>query len=172
MEVGISGHTTNYATCGIYDPANGQWSTAPNLSDKKGSHTATLMPDGKILIAGGFQANASGYSGNSVSSCELYDISAPNSILHTNVIGIESECYPNPFNSITKINYQLQDANNYITLKVYDMWGREIETLEEGEKPSGYYNALFDGSNLPEGLYFYKLQANKSFEVKKILLVK
>ncbi len=82
-----------------------------------------------------------------------------------------SESYPNPFNPTTSINYQIP-TNNLVTLKVYNLLGEEIATLVNEEKPAGTYNVNFDGSSLPSGMYFYKLNAGKFSETKKMMLLK
>ncbi|HAS81032.1 TPA: hypothetical protein DD445_01665 [Candidatus Nomurabacteria bacterium] len=82
-----------------------------------------------------------------------------------------SQNYPNPFNPSTTINYQVPEKN-LVTLKVYDILGREIETLVNEEKPIGNYEVNFNASNLPSGAYFYKLQAGSFVETKKMILLK
>ncbi|MGA8263134.1 MAG: T9SS type A sorting domain-containing protein, partial [Ignavibacteriaceae bacterium] len=79
--------------------------------------------------------------------------------------------YPNPFNPITTINYSIP-ATLYVTLKVYDLLGREVAKLVHEEKPRGVYKVNFDGSKLSSGIYFYRLQAGSFSETKKILLIK
>ncbi len=82
-----------------------------------------------------------------------------------------SQNYPNPFNPSTSIKYQLP-SDGYISLKVYDILGRETAVLVEGEQSAGYYEAKFDAGNLSSGIYFCRLQADKFSSVKKLLLVK
>ncbi len=81
--------------------------------------------------------------------------------------------YPNPFNPSTIISYRLPEAGQ-VTLKVYDMLGREITTLVSELKQPGVYNATFNilNSSLTSGIYFYKLQAGKYSDVKKMILLK
>jgi photosystem II stability/assembly factor-like uncharacterized protein len=67
--------------------------------------------------------------------------------------------YPNPFNPSTVISYSIP-SNASVTLKVYDMLGKEVKTLVNGYQSSGSYNFRFDGSNLSSGIYFYVLKAN------------
>jgi choice-of-anchor B domain-containing protein len=81
-----------------------------------------------------------------------------------------SQNFPNPFNPETKIKYEIP-KNSYITLKVYDLTGKEIYSLNQF-KLAGSYEFNFDGSNLPSGLYFYSLEANGNKEVKKMVLLK
>ena len=79
--------------------------------------------------------------------------------------------YPNPFNPTTKINYQVPQTA-FVTLKVYDLLGREVATLVNEEKSAGSYEVEFDGSNLSSGIYFYKLQTENYSSVKKMILLK
>jgi len=82
-----------------------------------------------------------------------------------------SQNYPNPFNPRTMINFQLP-ISDYVRLVVYDVLGREIATLVNEEKIPGIYSVDFNGSNLPSGTYFYRLNAGKYSETKKMLLLK
>ena len=79
--------------------------------------------------------------------------------------------YPNPFNPLTKIKYQIPQLS-FVTLKVYDVLGREIGTLVNEEIPAGIYEVEFDATNLPSGIYFYQLKAGPFFETKKMILLK
>ncbi|MFZ1291168.1 MAG: T9SS type A sorting domain-containing protein [Melioribacteraceae bacterium] len=100
--------------------------------------------------------------------------------------------YPNPFNPITNIKYQIPETvianeekqfqkitsgnsfprNDNLKLIVYDVLGREVKTLVNKIQQSGNYELQFDGSNLPSGVYFYRLQFNSIFETKTMLLIK
>jgi hypothetical protein len=79
--------------------------------------------------------------------------------------------YPNPFNPITKIKYQIPELS-FVTIKVYDVLGSEVESLVNGEKPAGGYEVEFNATNLPSGIYFYKLKAGNFIQVKKMILLK
>ncbi len=86
--------------------------------------------------------------------------------------------YPNPFNPSTKINYRLA-KNEFVTLKIYDALGREVETLVNGNQNAGNYSVEFNGSNLSSGragltsgIYFYRLKAGSYTSVKKMILMK
>lgn len=79
--------------------------------------------------------------------------------------------YPNPFNPITTINYQISE-NSFVTLKVYDVLGREVTTLISKKLLSGNYSVKFDGSDLPAGFYLYKLNAGNFTSTKKLILLK
>ena len=82
-----------------------------------------------------------------------------------------SQNYPNPFNPTTIIGYSIPKAS-FVTLKVYDVLGREVATLVNKEKSIGNYNVEFNGSGLSSGIYFYKIQAGDYSSVKKMVLVK
>jgi hypothetical protein len=80
--------------------------------------------------------------------------------------------YPNPFNPSTTIEFTLAE-NNTVTLKIFDLLGREVTTLVDGERKAGVsYREFFDASKLASGMYLYRLQTAKSSLVKKLLLVK
>jgi len=79
--------------------------------------------------------------------------------------------YPNPFNPSTRITYSLPEAS-FVTLKVYDILGREVVTLVNEAKPSGKYEVEFDASELPSGTYVYKLTAGNYQTIRKMLFIK
>lgn len=79
--------------------------------------------------------------------------------------------YPNPFNPSTKISYRLPVSSS-ITLKVYDLTGREVATLVDEYKTAGSYVVDFNAEGLSSGMYFYKLQAGSLVETKKMILLK
>ncbi len=98
----------------------------------------------------------------------------------TNVKQISSEIpkdfklyqnYPNPFNPLTQINYELQ-ITNYVTIKVYDLNGKEITTLHSGKQAAGSYSVEFNASNFSTGIYFYSIQTESFKETKKMILLK
>ncbi len=82
-----------------------------------------------------------------------------------------SQNYPNPFNPSTKINFALP-KQGLVTIKVYDMLGKEVETLVNEVKSAGQYTVDFNGSKLSSGVYFYRIQANDFVDVKRMMLVK
>ena len=79
--------------------------------------------------------------------------------------------YPNPFNPTTTIHYELPVAG-FVTLKVFDVLGKEVKTLIEGYKTEGRYEVEFDATNLPSGIYFYRLRAGEYINTKKMILMK
>jgi tetratricopeptide (TPR) repeat protein len=79
--------------------------------------------------------------------------------------------YPNPFNPSTKIDFELF-KEGYITLKVYDILGNEVNTLVDEHKKPGSYSIHFNASNLPSGVYYYKMDVNGFTSTRKMLLIK
>jgi hypothetical protein len=82
-----------------------------------------------------------------------------------------SQNYPNPFNPMTKINFALP-KQGFVTLKIYDITGREIKTLVNEFKQAGYYTVDFNGSSLASGVYFYRIQSGDFVMTKRMVLVK
>ena len=86
-----------------------------------------------------------------------------------------SQNYPNPFNPTTKVDFDLPFASK-VTMKLYDMSGREVMTLVNDERTAGYYTEIFNMSNLSSGAYFYRISANgngQNFVMsKKLMLIK
>jgi len=85
--------------------------------------------------------------------------------------------YPNPFNPVTKIKFSVVSSlngqgGNLIQLKIYDVKGREIQTLVNERLNPGTYETSFDGSQLTSGVYFYKLITDCYSETKKMLMIK
>lgn len=79
--------------------------------------------------------------------------------------------YPNPFNPTTKIEYAVP-VNGLVTIKVYDVMGREVSTLVNETKSAGNYQVDFNASNLNSGVYFYTMVTEGFSETKKMLLIK
>ena len=96
--------------------------------------------------------------------------------------------YPNPFNPSTTIKYSIPTGTHplipsregkersergvLVTLRVYDILGREVATLVNQKQKPGHYEVEFDGSELTSGIYFYQLQAGKYLVIKKMLMIK
>jgi len=82
-----------------------------------------------------------------------------------------SQNYPNPFNPVTKISFEIPKTG-FVSLRVFDLLGREIKTLVNEVKNAGIYNIDFDGSSFSSGTYLYRLESNGYFETKKMVLIK
>ena len=92
-----------------------------------------------------------------------------------------SQNYPNPFNPVTKIKYTIPNTHSplpggarggLVTLKIYDVLGREVAILINESKQPGEYEVEFNTNNLPTGVYFYQLKAGNNVETKKMILMK
>jgi len=79
--------------------------------------------------------------------------------------------YPNPFNPSTSIKYSVPESGN-IRLSVFNIVGEEVAVLANGFSQAGFYEVTFDASNLPSGVYLYKLQSANSVQTKKMMLLK
>jgi hypothetical protein len=101
---------------------------------------------------------------NNTTVTEVKDLTVPF------VFSLEQN-YPNPFNPSTTISYQVPEKE-FVTLKVYNVLGKEVTTLVSEEKAVGKYEVKFDASSLTSGIYFYRLQAGSFVETKKMILIK
>jgi hypothetical protein len=120
-------------------------------------------------------------SGNTTGAINLYDVEV---ILEDYVVGVEepgeniiptknslSQNYPNPFNPTTNIEFRIADVG-FVSLKVYDVLGKEVATLVNEEKSAGIYKINFDASKLSSGVYIYQLKVNGLISSKKFVLLK
>jgi hypothetical protein len=82
-----------------------------------------------------------------------------------------SQNYPNPFNPITNIDYSIPKSG-FVSLKIFDILGREISTLVSEFKNAGYYNIDFNASDLSSGVYYYKFESGDYSEVKRMTIIK
>ncbi len=82
-----------------------------------------------------------------------------------------SQNYPNPFNPSTIIRYQLPNRS-FVTLKVFDVLGREVAALVHQYESAGPHSVRFNGAGFPSGVYFYRLQAETYYVTKKCLLLR
>ena len=86
--------------------------------------------------------------------------------------------YPNPFNPSTTIKYSLSvvetrgGVSQHVTLKVYDILGREVATLVNQKQNPGNYKVTFDATNLPSGVYVYRMQSGNFTSSKKLILLR
>ncbi len=124
--------------------------------------------------------NGSSYSGetNTMTSLGIYYPNKEQAENKQNITTLSfslNQNYPNPFNPSTTIKYQLP-SDGFVTLKVYDILGREITTLVNEYKQGGSYDVKFNASELSSGIYFYKITANgksgKYTAINKMQLLK
>ncbi len=79
--------------------------------------------------------------------------------------------YPNPFNPSTEIRYQASEVS-HVSLKVYDVLGREVATLVDGEVEAGHHRVQWNAEGLPSGVYFYRLEAGSFVRTKRMVFVR
>jgi hypothetical protein len=105
-----------------------------------------------------------------------------NPSIHDNNIPVKYDLlqnYPNPFNPLTQFEFGISKLG-FVSLKVYDILGKEVKTLVNEIKPAGRYSVVFDGSNLASGVYYYKLavslsnsiEAGEFRAIKRMILIK
>ncbi len=111
---------------------------------------------------------------NAISNARLKYQSIPTGIENNNQIPLTyslMQNYPNPFNPSTVIKYQIA-KEGHVTLKIYDVLGREVEKLVDEEKPAGNYFVSFNASLLSSGVYFYKITLGNYSDTRKMVLMK
>ena len=148
--------------------------------------TGTFKPQSPLSIFNGVPAKGEW-------ELRIYDRAAGNTgtlqqwsmkvIMSTNPTGVNeigsntpdefslSQNYPNPFNPNTKIKFTIKEKG-LVTLKVYDILGKEISTLVNDVKSQGLYDVDFNAAGLSSGIYFYSLQSGSNVESKKMILIK
>lgn len=104
--------------------------------------------------------------GNGVKSFRTYSIRVQSPYVFS-----LSQNYPNPFNPNTTIEYQIPN-NEFVSLKVFDVLGKEVKIMLNEFKNAGKYSIVFDASQLSSGLYFYRLQAGSHVSINKMMLLK
>jgi len=126
-----------------------------NIKDKVGGTVInTVVKNGQSIVI----------SNPAIESFQVYSVEIPIAFkLFQN--------YPNPFNPTTTIKYSIPQSG-LVTLKVYDLLGKEVITLVKEEKTAGIYEAILDGSHLSSGVYFYKVQSGNFIQSKKLILLK
>jgi DUF1680 family protein len=129
--------------------------------------------EGKDTIRVKFQAPSNGYAG-SVFNIRLLRPESTTKIkenMNQPHFFKLYQNYPNPFNPSTLIGYQLP-ASDFVILKVFDVLGKEVETLVNERQNAGNHSVQFDATNLSSGVYFYKLEIGSFHDIKKLLLLK
>jgi hypothetical protein len=133
--------------------------TAPEYADVF-TVTITVTDDSGATTEGSFYVNVT-YDPTAIENLE-------NGIPTSYIL---KQNYPNPFNPTTHIKFGIPQAGD-VLVEVYNLLGQKIVTLFDGYKSAGYHVVDFDASNLPTGIYFYRIKADKFQNVKKMMLVK
>jgi hypothetical protein len=119
------------------------------------------------------QAVDNGFLASEFAAEKTFTIESPTSV-DDGMIAFRYELkanYPNPFNPSTRIVYSIP-SNEFVSLRVYDVLGRDVVTLVNEEKAAGVYEIDFNANNLASGIYIYKIQAGNFIESRKMMLVK
>lgn len=158
-------------------------SAATPIANGTAPFTGTFKPEAVLNVFNGQEVhgnwilkvvdNASGDTGRVNSYCL--------NVIYNGIIGITnnqipvkfslSQNYPNPFNPVTKITYSVP-KQTFVTIKVYDIIGREVTTLINGVKTAGYYDIEWNAMNYSSGVYFYRMNAGEFVDVKKMIVIK
>ena len=158
-------NAANYGyTSGIIIPCAGYLKVTVGDSTARVDYVRSYLPstESSDRVNGGTSFSYT-VSGNSVT--EIEDKTNLPSQMELN------QNFPNPFNPTTKIEYQLSKTSD-VSLRVFDLLGREISNLVNERKEAGKYQIMFDGSKLGSGIYLYKLTAENISITKKMLLIK
>ncbi|MBI3364774.1 MAG: T9SS type A sorting domain-containing protein [Ignavibacteriae bacterium] len=147
--------------------SQGDLNTAANIFSSMQAQGIRISPRamthlGKFLLMKGANVSLTGAAG--LIKAGLYSSGAPTSYRLL-------QNYPNPFNPTTEFDYALPE-DGHVMLKVFNVLGQEIATVVDAFQSAGYKSISFDASKLPSGLYFYRLQAGKFTDTKKMMLVK
>ena len=155
-----------------YDPDLNKWAVIDTIPTKMVYHCANVF-NNKIYIFGGSKTYIS--SGltptHAVYSYYPYTSSVESK---KNIIPehfMLSQNYPNPFNPSTTIHYSIPEQS-HVTIKVFDVRGRELATLVNGQQPKGNFEIEFDATELTSGVYFYKIQTGDFVDTKKMILLR
>ncbi len=157
----------------LYDPdtfKNLYWAKYPVTQS---AQEIKLLNNGNIISIGGFTWKDSSLPVLSATNmCEIY--STITGIIHFNS-NIRSfnlfQNFPNPFNPTTRINYDINTPGN-VKIVIYNTLGQKIKTLINQYTNTGTHSIIFNGSSIPSGIYFYRLQSGSFISTKKMLLLK
>jgi hypothetical protein len=156
------------------DPGNGmEWYS---INTPGSAFMCGISNDGTSVIAGGKAVHARSFG----SGGTLYNIFVDTTLNPVSVgtIGTETpseyslkQNYPNPFNPITNVKFSILNSGQ-ARLIVYDVMGREVQTLVNEMLKPGKYEVSFDGSKLPSGVYYYKLDVNGFTQTRRMVMTK
>ena len=148
----------------VYNPDLDKWTKSGEIKYPRSGFSLTLLDNGSVLLTGGCDSTV----------CQIFselpsgsDENQLNIIFGYNL----SSNYPNPFNPSTTIDYSVPEQAN-VSLKVFDILGREVATLVNDEKETGYYKVEFNGSSLPSGIYIFRMDAGKFTDSRKMVLLR
>ncbi len=186
LPVGISTHATaisgnyiwlvgsynNLTFLAVYNTETNKFTQlSSNMIGRR--HAGASVAGNNLYIFGGNQASSSSSALNSLQYTEISYYVIENAIdeIMTLVDFSLNQNYPNPFNPTTAIEYSLPQ-DGHISIRVFDLLGQEVKTLVNEYKFAGEHQIQFDGSNLSNGVYFYRIIMDDNIKTKKMLLMK
>jgi hypothetical protein len=146
---------------------------APGVTGYSLAHT-TLTGNRRVWSIGGCPYAPYAGAGTNVVNCGLYIVPITSSSPVTTQIPDDyklEQNYPNPFNPLTKINFDIPKTG-FVSVKIFDVLGKEIKMLVNEVKNAGSYSIEFDGSSLASGTYFYRMESGGFIATKKMILIK
>jgi hypothetical protein len=147
--------------------------------------TLVLMREGKLLSIPTTHIQRTGELRGSIDKLGIFGV-AKKSDVDGEVVQVPTrfaleQNYPNPFNPTTNIEFRIAKVSatggsasggELVTLKIFDVLGREVATLVNEERRAGIYRVTWDASRLPSGVYFYRIRAGDYVETKKMVFAK
>lgn len=127
----------------------------------------SMVRDYVFVVNGKYTSENSSKNGHQLSPMINNNVS-PNNVTYKYKLNAN---YPNPFNPSTKINYELEKSG-FTKLEIFDILGRSVKVLVNEYKQAGNYTFEFNGSNLPSGVYIYRLESNGFVSTKRMVLIK
>lgn len=155
----------------VYNPSTDSWTTKTSLLRSRTALAAGVVGNNIYVMGGHISPNFTILS--SVEEYTLDGTGIESEYKHSSVPKefLLNQNYPNPFNPSTKISYSIP-YSCFVTLKIFDVLGREVQTLVNDFQKPNTYNIHFSTNNLPSGIYFYKLEVDNNFvDLKKMLLI-
>jgi len=163
--------SSDYTTIKYNADGTQQWVTKYNGTANSDDVAMTIAVDisGNVYVTGVSYDSLTGLDFATIKYSQSTGISQTSSIIpeHFSL----SQNYPNPFNPVTNLEFGISDWG-FVSLKVYDILGKEVSTLVNEKLSPGNYKVEFDGSGLPSGVYFYRITAGEFTDTKRMLLVK
>lgn len=170
----VFGGNVNSETGGIFSSSNAgvSWNLEVNTSAEMFSYDFKVISSDSIDIwSVGSTGGSTGFTGKCYKS-RFGNIVGINNSFGSNPDAFRlSQNFPNPFNPLTIIKYDLL-SSTFVKLSVFDLVGREVRKIVNEMQNPGSYKVEFDGNDLPGGVYFYRILTGRFSETKKMILIK